>query len=96
MARLASDGRWHRINPIENSTVTSKHYRWQTRWSVNAAAGTATHDTGIQVETRAGSVVIVDPEAATQILAVKNGPHNAPIMLKRLAREAAQMLNNPN
>lgn len=71
--------------------MTSKHYKWQTRWRVDRAAGLATHDSGLQVTFSSGQAQAVNQAEALAALAVKNGPHNAPQMLKRLVREAADL-----
>lgn len=74
--------------------MTSKHYRWQTRWRVDHAAGKATHDSGliVQFTGAAGSPGQAVNEADTlAALAVKNGPHNAPQMLRRLLKEAEEL-----
>ena len=74
--------------------MTSKHYRWQTRWHIDLAAGRATHDSGLIVSFTAASGPdgqAENADATLALLAVKNGPHNAPTMLRRLLKEAATL-----
>lgn len=74
--------------------MTSKHYRWQTRWQLDQRAGIARHDSGLIVRFTAGSSSAgqaENAEATLASLAIKNGPHNAPQMLTRLLREAADL-----
>lgn len=76
--------------------MTSKHYRWQARWQLDRAAGTATHDSGLIVRFTAAAGPDGQPDNAPETLAalaVKNGPHNAPQMLRRLLKEAAELHN---
>lgn len=74
--------------------MTSKHYRWQTRWRLDLAAGTAVHESGLQVQlmqTLGGTIAeAVNADAIVQALAVKHG-HNAPQMVARMLREARQL-----
>lgn len=76
--------------------MTSKHYRWQTRWQLDPATGTATHECGLIVKFTASTgpdgQAVNGPETLAS-LAVKNGPHNAPNMLRRLLKEAAELHN---
>lgn len=80
--------------------MTSKHYRWQTRWQLDRTAGTATHDCGLVVRFAADTGPDGQPANGLETLAalaVKNGPHNAPNMLRRLLKEAAELYNQaPN
>ena len=74
--------------------MTSKHYRWQTRWAVDKAAGTARHECGLVVRV-SGPGVPAAADNAPKILAalaVKHGGHNAPRMLERMLREAAELI----
>lgn len=78
--------------------MTSRHYRWQTRWHVNLDTAQATHDSGLVVTlARAppGARSVWEGRCARAALAamlvqleIKHGPHNAPKMLARLVREA--------
>lgn len=77
--------------------MTSKHYRWQTRWQLDRTAGTATHECGLVVRFTAAAGDDGQPVNAPETLAalaVKNGPHNAPNMLRRLLQEAAELYNH--
>lgn len=73
--------------------MTSKHYKWQTRWRQVAERGTLLHDTGIEcrVAPDGRASTTLTQQEAEAVLAVKNGPHNAPAMLRRLLREAEQL-----
>lgn len=71
--------------------MTSKHYKWQQRWRV--AGRTATHETGLAVSLQAGQFVTANAAEVAAALGVKNGPHNAPRMVERLAREGQQLLS---
>lgn len=74
--------------------MTTKRHLWQHRWSIDAAQRLAVHDSGLRVPfTPAGDAGAPENAAEVQAaLAVKNGPHNAPIMLRRLEREARELL----
>lgn len=69
----------------------SPRYRWQTRWTLDQAAGTATHEGGLIVRFKDGRAEPLNGDAIQAALAVKNGPHNAPIMLRRLLKEATEL-----
>lgn len=80
--------------------MTSKHYRWQTRWHVNLDASTATHDSGLVVrfdraddDQRAWDGAIVDDPAVMSALLSKHGPHNIGPHLARLMREAGELFS---
>ena len=69
--------------------MTGKHYRWQTRWRVDRAAGEARHDSGLVVRfDAAGAARAVNADEVRAQLAVKHG-HNAPQMIARMLYEAA-------
>lgn len=74
--------------------MTSKHYLWQKRWRLDLAAGTAVHDTGLQVRLvhtdRGPGAEALNADATVQALAPKHG-HNAPAMIQRMLREARQL-----
>jgi hypothetical protein len=74
--------------------MTSKHYGWQKRWRLDLTAGTAEHDSGLQVRIvqtlRGPSAVALNADAIVQALAVKHG-HNAPQMIERMLREAGRL-----
>lgn len=72
-------------------TTHSKHHKWQTRWAVDQAAGTATHDNGLQVTLHRGQPRASNATQVQQALAVKNG-HNAAAMIDRMLREAHALL----
>ena len=74
--------------------MTSKHYRWQTRWALDRQARQARHVCGLVVSFGDAPGSLPQPEngpETLQALAAKNGPHNAPIMLRRLLQEASEL-----
>lgn len=71
--------------------MTSKRYGWQKRWTVDQAAGTAHHDTGLQVRLSGGQVSANNANQVQESLAIKHG-HNAPEMVRRLLKEARILL----
>ena len=77
--------------------MPSKPSLWQSRWHINPAEGLAVHDCGLRVRLQAdgqGSAEnFGDIEAA---LVPVHGAHNAPAMVRRLVREGAQLLVDPN
>jgi hypothetical protein len=76
--------------------VTGKHYKWQTRWTVDPATGVCTHDSGLKVRVEpggAGAEALNWPEIERE-LAKKHG-HNAAAMGQRLLREAREVFNDP-
>lgn len=76
--------------------MTSKKYRWQTRWRHDAAAGVWVHDTGLQVQCTGGAAPqLLNGAAVAAALAPHHGPHNVPAMLQRLGREAATLARQP-
>ena len=74
--------------------MTSKKYGWQKRWQVDRAAGTAHHDTGLQVAAAGGQVRANNAQQVQTVLAEKHG-HNAPEMVQRLLKEARILLVQP-
>jgi hypothetical protein len=64
----------------------SKHYRWQTRWTISA--GRATHESGVIVDLQSGR--IVSGAEVLEALRAKHG-HNLPAVLDRMQREAAAL-----
>lgn len=71
--------------------MTSKKYGWQKRWQVDRLAGTAHHDTGLQVAIVGGEPNANNAQQVQDALAVKHG-HNAPEMVRRLLKEARLLL----
>ena len=71
--------------------MTSKHWKWQARWTVNLAARVAVHDSGIRVNLAGPRPTVEDYPAALAQLAATHGGHNAPRMLARMLREAAEV-----
>lgn len=75
--------------------MTSRHYRWQTRWRVDLAARTAAHDCGLIVRLvdtpRGPGAEPVNAAAIELELAKTHGGHNAPRMVVRMLREARQL-----
>lgn len=56
--------------------MTSKHYRWQLNWSVDLAACTATHSTGMVVDFAPGNVTAKDaPPFGTLCRGAGGEPH---------------------
>ncbi|MDR2172700.1 MAG: hypothetical protein LBE32_00575 [Burkholderiales bacterium] len=86
--------------------MAGRHKGWRGRWQVDLTAGTATHDTGLVVYFGAAldggvpfgaGAVLPDNVAAVRVeLEAKNGLHNTPQMLNRLAREAAEIWGEKN
>jgi hypothetical protein len=74
--------------------MTSKKYLWQRQWSIDAGQRLAVHASGLRVPfTPAGDTGAAENAPQIQAaLAVKNGPHNAPVMVRRLEREARQFV----
>ena len=79
--------------------MTSKHYRWQTRWTIDVAAREARHECGLVVRFSAipagGSCVAhsaqaLNAEPVRAALAEKHG-HNATAMIERMLREALEL-----
>ena len=82
--------------------MTSKHYRWQTRWRIEPDARRAVHESGLVVafDCDPGSQARPrgQPINAPDILAAltpKHG-HNAATMIERMMREASEMYGNDN
>ena len=77
--------------------MTSKHYRWQLKWALDLKSLEAKHECGFLVRfTRDGERLRMQPANKTQIIAeltVKNGGHNAPRMVERMVREAAELMS---
>ena len=100
--------------------MSSKHYKWQARWTVDVPSQTAEHETGLRVryfriidgvaqygttddDVVLGIATCVDNskwiaittlairDAVFDQLVEKNGEHNTPQMIVRLAREAVQI-----
>lgn len=76
--------------------TTTRHHLWQARWQLDALAGTAVHDSGLQVRLLDGVGVADNAEPIVQDLATAHGPHNAAAMVQRLVREGAQLLIDPH
>ncbi len=76
--------------------MTSKHYKWQTRWRHDTAAGAWVHECGLRVRCAPGGQpqALNAPETLAALLPVHGG-HNAPAMLARLQREAQQLAAQP-
>lgn len=80
--------------------MTGKHYQFHKRWSVDPAASTATHETGLVVRFAlatdgeggwSGEFVQPGANEVLRELVAKHGGHNAPQMMARLAREAGEV-----
>ena len=74
----------------------SKHVHWQARWLLGEAEGLALHDGGLRVRLVDGVGVAENAPEIEQALAPVHGSHNATAMVKRLAREGAQLLIDPH
>jgi hypothetical protein len=72
----------------------SPRHRWQTRWTVSDDRTTVTHETGLVCRAGPGGLLVDNAQAIQAQLAVKNGPGNAPVMLRRLMAEAQAVLDN--
>lgn len=73
--------------------MTSRRYGWQKRWQLGE--GEARHDTGLVVRLVDGLAVAVNATEIIAALTPKHGAGNAPLMVARLEREAAQLLRGP-
>jgi hypothetical protein len=72
--------------------MTSKHHKWQLRWRFDPATSQATHESGLVVSVGPGvSILAVNAPEVERALAVKNGPHNAPLMIRRLLKEVREL-----
>jgi hypothetical protein len=82
-------------------TKHSPRYRWQTRWTIDAAEHQARHESGLIVEfDRAPGLPLPHGRASNgpaieAALAEKHG-HNAPAMVQRMVREARQLYGGHN
>jgi hypothetical protein len=80
--------------------MTNKHYKWQHRWCIDAAAQTAHHDTGLLVRFSVppgtiGARGLANNECQViKSLEPKHG-HNAAAMVQRLLREAREIYASP-
>lgn len=73
--------------------MKSRHHGWQKRWSIDQAAGTLTHECGLQVRFIGPNDMqgmAINYREVIQALAVKNG-HNASAMVARMLREASEL-----
>jgi hypothetical protein len=82
--------------------MAGRHANWHKRWTVDAAAREARHESGLVVafncEPHAGDAPRGAARNADQVegeLARTHGPHNAPAMLRRLIAEASQAYAYP-
>ncbi|MCL2297713.1 MAG: hypothetical protein FWC38_00675 [Proteobacteria bacterium] len=81
--------------------MVSRTYKWRERWQVDLMACTATHDTRLVVyfgnvpdgaqPFGAGFVMPANLANVQAALEAKNGLHNTPIMIRRLANEAVKI-----
>ena len=65
----------------------STRYRWQIRWRL-VAPGCAAHVDGLEVRFDGRGIRPANADEALAGLARVHGPHNAPVMLARLLKEA--------
>ncbi len=75
--------------------MTSRRYKWQTRWTYDAGAKLATHADGLQVSLASGQAQALNAAAYTEAMTPKHGGHNAPLMLRRLMWEARELYGVP-
>lgn len=68
--------------------MTSRHYRWQTRWVIDTIQRTCTHQTTGLVVRMDHPPVLTNRAEVSAALTPVHGPHNVPRMLARLAWEA--------
>lgn len=77
-------------------TGHSNRWRWQRRWRVYPELMLAEHECGLRVRfSRRGGRLVPTPDNAEEIIAAlapRNGPHNAPIMVQRMVREAEVLM----
>lgn len=73
--------------------MTSRRYKWQTRWVIDTASRIATHADGLQVNTATWQAL--NGDAYVQAMTPKNGGHNATLMLRRLMWEARELYGMP-
>jgi hypothetical protein len=75
--------------------MSGKHHNFHKRWTVDLAASTATHESGLVIEfapkTGVGIPLASTEQVALDYLSVKNGRGNAGVMLDRLKREAVDV-----
>lgn len=76
--------------------MSSKHYKWQHKWTADRATQTVTHESGL-VFSPAGALLIdrTAPEA-WQEFQRHHGPHNVPARIERMSREAAAVYASPD
>lgn len=80
--------------------MTSKHYKWQQRWRIDAGAQTAHHESGLLVRfsvppgTDGARGLANNEHQVIETLQPKHG-HNAAAMVQRMLREAAELYANP-
>ena len=67
--------------------ANSRHYKWQAAWTVEGAV--ARHESGFTVTVTGRHTA---PPEVLSALAKKHGPHNAPLVVQRLAREGLACL----
>ena len=72
----------------------SKHYAWQSRWTLDRQAGTARHECGLTVNMGGGQPRPINEAQTIAALTPKNG-HNAAAMVARMMREAAAVWAAP-
>jgi len=73
--------------------MKSRHHGWQRRWTIDLAAGTYVHESGLQVQFYGSDDTRGRSNNAARVqeaLAVKNG-HNAAAMVARMLREASEL-----
>jgi hypothetical protein len=78
--------------------MTGKHHNFHKRWTVDMAANTATHESGLLVTFTPhpaggyeGTTDDANTAATFAILKAKNGAGNAAAMIPRLMREAGEV-----
>lgn len=77
--------------------MAGKHHNFHKRWTVDLAANTATHESGLVIEftpkTSAGFSRVATEQVALDYLSIKNGRGNAGVMLDRLKRESIDVFH---
>jgi len=71
--------------------MTSRRYKWQTRWAFDPATRLAAHQDGLIVSLATGRPIAQNGPEYMAAMAPKHGGHNTPRMLERLLWEAREL-----